>query len=304
MKREPAELLDRIEQLKTEQNAVILAHNYQPEVIQDAADYVGDSLDLSRVAANTTADVIVLCGVHFMAEGAAILAPHKTVILPELNAGCPLADMVSVPELQRKKAEHPDAVVVTYINSSAAVKAESDVCVTSSNALNVVNSLDADQILFVPDMNLGQFVAERTDKSVILWTGYCPTHHCVRADDVDRKRTEHPGAAVVVHPECRPEVVAAADAVFSTGGILAFARETDHRELIIGTEQGLLYRLSRENPDKVFHLLHPGLVCLTMKLISLDKLLLSLETLEPRVTVQPEIADGARRALDRMLNVT
>jgi quinolinate synthase len=238
-----------------------------------------------------------------MAESAAILAPGKTVLLPEILAGCPMADMVTVEALREKKKQHPCATVVTYVNSSAAVKAESDICVTSSNAVEVVNSLDTEEILFVPDQNLGSFVADRTDKRVILWDGYCLTHHRVRKDDVAAARAAHPDAVVVVHPECRPEVVKSADYAFSTSGILKFARETEYQKLIIGTEMGLLYRLQQENPGKQFLLLNQGLVCPNMKYTNLEKVVRSLETLQPQITVKDSIREPARRALERMLAV-
>ncbi|EEG75999.1 quinolinate synthase NadA [Dethiobacter alkaliphilus] len=304
MREQNAQLTEKILKLKEERNAVILAHNYQIGEVQDIADYVGDSFGLSRVAADTDADVIVFCGVHFMAEGAAILAPEKTVLLPEILAGCPMADMVTADALREKKKEHPNATVVTYVNSSAAVKAESDVCVTSSNALNVVNSLDTEEILFVPDMNLGSFIADRTDKRMIMWEGYCITHHRVRAADVDAARERHPDAVVVVHPECRPEVVKKADHAFSTGGILKFARESEHKKLIIGTEMGLIHRLEKENPEKEFYLLHQGLVCPNMKYTNLEKVAAALENMQPVITVDDEVREGARRALERMLAVS
>ncbi len=297
------ELMSRVQELKKERNAVILAHNYQIDEVQDCADYVGDSYGLSRIAAETEAAVIVFCGVHFMAEGAAILAPEKTVLLPELLAGCPMADMVTVEALRAKKKLHPGAVVVTYVNSSAAVKAESDICVTSANAVEVVNSLDAEEILFVPDRNLGSFVADRTDKRIVLWDGYCLTHHRVSTEDVRTARALHPDAVVVVHPECRPEVVKASDFAFSTGGILKFARETSFKKIIVGTEMGLIYRLRKENPDKEFYLLSQGLICPNMKYTTLDKVIKALETLSPVITVPEEVRIPARRALERMLAV-
>jgi quinolinate synthase len=303
MREKEAQLRETLAELKLRRNAVILAHNYQIGEVQDAADYVGDSFGLSQVAAKTDAEVIVFCGVHFMAEGAAILAPEKTVLLPEILAGCPMADMVTVEALREKKKEHPGATVVTYVNSSAAVKAESDICVTSSNAVNVVNSLDAEEILFTPDMNLGSFVADRTDKRMILWDGYCVTHHRVLAPDVAAARYNHPDAVVVVHPECRPEVVKAADHAFSTGGILEFARKTHHRKLIIGTEMGLLHRLQKENPNKEFYLLHQGLVCPNMKYTTLEKVVHALQTMQPVITVSDQVRQPARRALERMLAV-
>lgn len=297
------QLINRLSELKKMRNAVILAHNYQIDEVQDVADYVGDSFELSQVAAQTTADVIVFCGVHFMAESAAILAPEKTVLLPEILAGCPMADMVTVEALREKKKQYPNATVVTYVNSSAAVKAESDICVTSSNAVAVVNSLDTAEILFVPDMNLGSFVAERTDKKVILWKGWCIPHHRVRAEDVAAVRKLHPDAVVVVHPECRPEVVHAADYAYSTGGILKFARETEHKKLIIGTEMGLLHRLKKETPDKQFFLLHTRLVCPNMKYTTLKKVVRALEFMQTVITVDEALREPARCALEKMLRV-
>ena len=303
MREQTQELMEQVRVLKIKRNAVILAHNYQIEEIQDIADYVGDSFGLSRVAAETSADVIVFCGVHFMAEGAAILAPEKTVLLPEILAGCPMADMVTAEALREKKKEYPHAAVVTYVNSSAAVKAESDICVTSANAVNVVNSLAAEEVLFVPDMNLGSYVADRTDKRVILWEGYCVTHHRLRAIDVAVARREHPDAVVVVHPECRPEVVKAADYAFSTGGILKFACESHHQKFIIGTEMGLIYRLQQENPGKEFYLLHQGLVCPNMKYTNLAKVAAALASMQPVITVPEAVRASARQALERMLAV-
>jgi len=297
------QLLERVKELKARRNAVVLAHNYQIEEVQDAADYIGDSFGLSRIAAETEADVIVFCGVHFMAEGAALLAPDKIVLLPEILAGCPMADMVTVEALKEKKRQHPGATVVTYVNSSAAVKAESDICVTSANAVRVVNALDCREILFVPDKNLASFVASHTDKQVIPWEGFCVTHHRVSLQDVRTAREAHPDAVLVVHPECRPEVVQAADYAFSTSGILQFARETEHRKLIIGTEMGIMYRLRQENPDKEFFLLSQGLVCPNMKYTTLEKVVRALETLQPRITVPENIREGARRALLRMLEI-
>lgn len=303
MQEQNRRLLERIQELKGQRNAIILAHNYQIGEVQDAADYVGDSFGLSQIAATTDADVIVFCGVHFMAEGAAILAPEKTVLLPEILAGCPMAEMITAEALREKKNEHPGAIVVAYVNTSAAVKAESHICVTSSNAVNVVNSLEADEILFVPDMNLGSFVADRTDKRIILWEGYCITHHRVHVSDVLLARERHPDAVVVVHPECRPEVVKAADYAFSTGGILDFARNSSYDKLIIGTEMGLIHRLQKENPGKEFFLLHQGLVCPNMKYTNLEKVVTALETMQPVITVSATVREAARQALERMLSV-
>jgi quinolinate synthase len=297
------DILERIDQLKIEHNAVILAHNYQIAEVQDAADYVGDSFELSRIAADSTADLIVFCGVHFMAESAAILSPDKTVLLPDLNAGCPLADMIDVDQLREFKQQHPGAVVATYINSTAAVKAESDICITSANAVKVVNSLTEERVLFVPDGNLAHFVAQRTAKTIIPWAGYCNTHNRVTVEDVQQARALYPEAVVVVHPECRPEVVALADAALGTGGMIRYAQETAAKDIIIGTEMGMLHRLKKECPDKNFILLSPKLICPNMKYTNLEKILASLENREHIITVPPEIRDRAVLALERMLAV-
>jgi quinolinate synthase len=296
-------LQEKVARLKSERNAVILAHNYQIEEVQDAADYIGDSFELSRIAAEAAVEVIVFCGVHFMAESAAILSPAKTVLLPEKAAGCPLADMVTPEALRAFKQKHPGAAVAAYINSSAAVKAESDICVTSANAVQVINSLDADRVIFVPDCNLAHFVSQKTQKEIIPWHGYCVTHHRVYPADIERARRAHPDAAVIVHPECRPEVVEAADAALGTGGMLRFVRETEAREIVVGTEMGMLYRLRKERPDLRFYLLSPGLVCPNMKYTTLEKVASSLEHMEHRVTVPAAVREGAARALRRMLEV-
>jgi quinolinate synthase len=296
-------LQEKIARLKEERNAVILAHNYQLEDVQDAADYIGDSFELSRIAAESPAAVIVFCGVHFMAESAAILSPEKTVLLPETAAGCPLADMVTPEALRAFKEKHPGAAVAAYINSSAAVKAESDICVTSANAVRVIESLEADRVIFVPDCNLAHFVAQKTGKEIIPWHGYCVTHHRVFVEDIDRARRAHPGAPVIVHPECRPEVVEAADAALGTGGIIRFARESEAGEIIVGTEMGLIYRLRKENPEKQFYVLSPGLICPNMKYTTLAKVASSLEKMQHRITVPAAVREGAARALRRMLEV-
>lgn len=296
-------LQEKIARLKDERRAVILAHNYQLEEVQDAADHIGDSFELSRIAAESAAEMIVFCGVHFMAESAALLSPDKTVLLPEKAAGCPLADMVTPEALREFKQKHPGAAVAAYINSSAAVKAESDICVTSANAVQVINSLGADRVIFVPDCNLAHFVSQRTQKEIIPWHGYCVTHHRVYPADIERARRAHPDAVVIVHPECRPEVVEAADAALGTGGMLRFVRETEAREIVVGTEMGMLYRLRKERPDLKFYLLSPGLVCPNMKYTTLEKVALSLERLEHRVTVPDTVREGASRALRRMLEV-
>jgi len=300
---EKQEILERIEQLKREKNAVILAHNYQIEEVQDVADHVGDSFELSRIAADADADIIVFCGVHFMAESAAILSPDKTVLLPDLNAGCPLANMIDADQLREFKKQHPGAAVATYINSTAAVKAESDICITSANAVKVVNSLSEETVLFVPDGNLAHFVAQRTAKTIIPWAGYCNTHHRVTAEDVVKARELYPEAVIVVHPECRPEVVALADVALGTGGMISYSRETKVKDIIIGTEMGMLHRLKKECPDKNFILLSPKLICPNMKYTNLEKVLNALEKKENVITVPDEIRERAVLALERMLAV-
>ncbi|HOB86063.1 MAG TPA: quinolinate synthase NadA [Bacillota bacterium] len=297
-------LQERLHELKREKKAVILAHNYQIEEVQEAADYTGDSLELSRLAAELDAEVVVFCGVHFMAESAAILAPEKTVLLPEPSAGCPLADMVTPSALREFKQKYPQAKVVAYINSSAAVKAESDICVTSANAVKVVESLEAEEIIFVPDCNLAHYVSRQTGKKIIPWPGYCITHHRVFPEDVERARRAHPDALVMVHPECRPEVVEMADVVLGTGGMINFVRHTEARKIIVGTEMGMLYRLRQERPDIEYYLLSPGLICPNMKYTSLPVVVAALEKMEHRITVPEEIRTKAVRALQRMLEAS
>ena len=296
-------IIREIQEWKERRGAVILAHNYQRPEVQDIGDFVGDSLELSRRAAEIRADVIVFCGVHFMAETAFILNPRKTVLLPDPAAGCPMADMITAEALTKKKSEHPGVPVVCYVNSSAAVKGLSDICCTSSNALAVVESLPGDEVLFVPDYNLGHWVGTRTAKRVILWDGFCPTHVWIKPADIARLRAEHPVAVVMVHPECSPDVVEAADEVLSTGQMLRAVRSSRASEFIIGTEMGILHRLAKENPGKVFHHLSGHAVCPNMKKITLEKVLESLKTMKPVVTVDEPESSAARRALDRMLAV-
>jgi len=298
------QVLSKLAKLKKERNSLILAHNYQDGEIQDVADYVGDSYGLSRIAQKAKENCIVLCGVHFMAESVALLAPEKTVILPEILAGCPMADMVTVEALREKKNSCPDACVVAYVNTSAAVKAESDVCVTSSNAVKVVNSLEADEILFIPDRNLADYVSKRTNKKIIPWDGYCPTHDRVTIDEVKKCYKLHPDALIIVHPECNPDVVEASDGAFSTSGILKFIRQSKHHKFIIGTEVGLLHRLRKENPDKELYLLSQGLFCPNMKYTTLEKLIHSLETMHTIIEVPANVQEGAKKALERMLEIT
>jgi quinolinate synthase len=296
-----AELIEKISALKKRRNAVILAHNYQPGEVQDIADSVGDSLELSQDAAKTSADVIVFCGVLFMAETASILCPDKVVLLPDINAGCPLADMITAEQLRAKKKEHPQAVVVCYVNSPVEVKAESDICCTSANAVRIVESLDAREILFVPDQYLGYYVSSKTGKKMILWPGFCPTHVRIRPERIRELKGEYPQAKVVVHPECTPEVIALADEVLSTGGMCRYAQRDEVREMIVGTEIGIIHRLKKENPAKMFIPVSEDAICPDMKLITLENVLLSLEEMSPEVKVPEGIRLRAKAAVDKML---
>lgn len=294
--------------LKKERQAVLLAHNYQRPEVQDVADFVGDSLGLSQQAAKTDAKVIVFCGVHFMAETAAILCPDKTVVLPDRNAGCSLAAMISAESLRRWKAQHPGAVVVMYINCSADVKAESDYICTSSNALKIVQSIPADrEILFGPDQFLGQWIKGRTGRENLhVWPGYCHVHNSITTEDVKRRKEEHPAAEFLMHPECgcMTHCLPLADRVLSTEGIVRHAAASPREEFIVGTEVGILHRLKKHAPEKRFFPVTDRAFCEFMKLITLEKVLWSLEELEHRVTVPPEIAARARRAIDRMLELS
>ncbi len=299
-----AKLSREILDLKKRGNAVILAHLYQRPEVQDVADFTGDSLGLSQKAAETDADVIVFCGVHFMAETAFILSPDKTVLLPEVNAGCPMADMVTAETLRKKKKEYPDAVVVCYVNSSAEVKAESDICCTSANAVKVVQSVPADKrILFVPDRNLGHYVGLQAGREIIYWEGYCNTHDKLTVEDIQKTKGAHPEAEILVHPECRPEVVALADRVFSTSGMIKYAAESKAREFIIGTESGILHQLHQKCPDKQFYLASKKLVCPNMKSTTLEKVKWALEEMQPRIMVPDSIREKAVVAVDKMMAV-
>lgn len=297
------EIRSKILKLKQERNAVILVHNYQIGEVQDIADYLGDSLGLSQQAAVTEANVIVFCGVHFMAETAAILSPDKKVLLPDMSAGCPMADMITAHKLKAKKEEYPKACVVCYVNSTADVKAECDVCCTSSNAVKVVESASGDQVLFVPDKYLGHYVSTQTDKQIIFWEGYCPTHVKIMPEDIEEARKAHPEAKIIVHPECRPEVIKLADEVGSTGKICNYPKEVDIEKFVIGTEVGILHRLSKENPEKEFFPLSELAVCPNMKKINLEKVLWALEDMDCVVEVPEDIAEKAKHAIDRMLTI-
>ncbi len=297
------EIKKQIRALLDERDAILLAHNYQRDEIQELADITGDSLALAIEAQRTDKNVVVYCGVHFMAESAAILSPEKTILLPREDAGCPMADMVTAEGLRQMKAQHPGAVVVTYVNSSAAVKAESDICCTSANAVKVVNSLEAHEVILVPDENLGRYIASHTDKTCHFWKGFCPTHHRLKPEEVLRAKQEHPDALFMAHPECPPAILELADHICSTSGMYEFARSDSSSKYIIGTEMGILYRLRKENPDKEFILPSPRLICPNMKLTSLEDVLKSLQTMSPRITVPEDIRLKAKGSLDRMLAI-
>ena len=298
--KDDAHWLAEIMRLRRERQAVIIAHNYQPGGIQDLADFTGDSLELSRKAAAIDAPVNVFCGVHFMAETAAILSPDKVVLLPEPSAGCPMADMVDGPSLRAMKQRNPLAKVVCYVNSSAEVKAESDICCTSANAVRVVESIPG-EIIFVPDKHLGGWVSRKLKREMILWNGFCPTHARILPGYVEQAKQEHPGAIVFVHPESREDVIALADEVLSTGGMLRAAKASAAKEFIIATEIGLLHRLRLENPDKRFYPATPNASCPNMKKITREKIAHSLTTLSPRIEVPEPIRSRACQAITRML---
>jgi quinolinate synthase len=297
------EVIDRIHRLRKERNAVILAHNYQIGEVQDIADYTGDSLGLSQEAARCEAEAIVFCGVHFMAETAAILSPQKTVLLPDAQAGCPMADMITAQELRDWKATYPGRPVVCYVNTTAEVKAESDICCTSSNAVKVVNSIPDEEILFVPDKNLAAYVARQTRKKIIAWDGYCYVHNQIQAADVQAAKKEHPEAEVWVHPECRPEVIDLADQVISTGFMVKAARETAAAEVLVGTEVGILHRLREENPKTVFFPVKDLAFCSNMKKITLIKVQRALEEMKYRIEVPAAIRRKARGAIEKMITL-
>ncbi len=298
------ELVNKILNLKEQRKAVILAHNYQLGEVQDIADFVGDSLGLSQKAAETQAEIIVFCGVHFMAEAASILCPDKVVLLPDSNAGCPMANMITAQGLREKKEELGDVSVVCYVNSTAEVKAESDICCTSANAVKVVESLSPDrEILFIPDQYLGHYVSTKTGRKMHLWPGFCPTHLRILPRHITQLKQDYPQAKVVVHPECRPEVIALADEVLSTGGMCRYARQEEVSQMIVGTEIGIIHRLKEENPAKKFIPVSEQAVCPNMKLITLEKILWSLEAMAPEARVSEEIRLRAKAAVDRMLEI-
>jgi len=297
-------VVEEIARLRRERNAVVLAHNYCRGEVQEIADFTGDSLELARRAAGVDADVIVFCGVYFMAETAAIVNPGKVVLVPDATAGCPMADMITGEQLRDLKAKHPGALAVCYVNSTAEVKAECDICVTSGNAERVMSSLpEGREILFVPDRHLGSHIASKLGKSYVLWPGYCPTHARLTGLKVAEARAAHPGAPVLVHPECAKDVRDAADERLSTGGMCAYARESQAKEIVVGTEVGILHRLRKENPGKAFWPVDEDAVCPNMKKATLEKVLACLRDMSPAVSVPAEIAVPARRAIDAMLAV-
>ena len=297
-------LLEKIGKLKQEHRAVILAHNYQPGEIQDLADFTGDSLGLSIKAAETDADVIVFCGVQFMAETAAILSPEKTVLLPDKDAGCPMADMITAEQLRDLKRQHPDALVVCYVNSSAEVKAESDYCCTSANAVEVVNSLPAGgKIIFVPDQHLGQFVTERVGRELVLWPGYCHVHVVITEEDIKSAKQKYPDAIVMAHPECTEPVKQLSDELFSTGQMLKFAAKSPAKRFIVATEIGIIHALKKQNPQAEFIPASERAICPNMKKITLEKIVWSLEDMQHKISVSKPIREKARKALDRMVEI-
>jgi len=299
----PIDLIEKINELKEKKNAVILAHNYQLPEIQDIADFTGDSLGLSIQASKTKADVIVFCGVYFMAETAKILSPHKTVIIPEKDAGCPMADMITADQLRSLKMRHPWAKVVCYVNTPAAVKAESDVCCTSANAISVLKDMftDEDEIIFVPDKYLGTYASAQANRNVIPWHGYCPSHARILPEHIEQLKALHPEAKVLAHPECNGLVVASADAVVSTSGMLRYVRESDAREFIIATEPGMVYPLQKEHPDKEFYAATELAICRNMKMVTLEKLLRSLEDMDHQVELPESIIHKAQKSINNMI---
>lgn len=300
----PKEVMETIKGLLKKRNAILLAHNYEPPAIQDIADICGDSLELSIKASQTDADVIVFCGVHFMAETASILCPDKIILLPVENAGCPMADMITADALIKKRSEMPDAVVISYVNTSAEVKAESDICCTSANVIQVVNSVPLEKpILMTPDKNLAQYARGRTGRNISYWSGYCPIHNNLRAEQVLKVKKAHPGVPFLAHPECSPEVLSLADEIKSTSGILAYTARSREQVFIIGTEVGILHPLLKANPEKTFIPADPGMFCPDMKKIGLPEIQHALETMAPEVRVSQDIRIRARAAVERMLAI-
>ncbi|HOP47575.1 MAG TPA: quinolinate synthase NadA [Desulfobacteraceae bacterium] len=295
---------DEIRNLLHKKNAILLCHNYEPPEVQDIADLCGDSLELSIKASQTDAEVIIFCGVHFMAETASILSPNKKVILPVLEAGCPMADMITAEDLQKRKKEMPDAVVISYVNTTADVKAESDLCCTSANAIQVVNSVDSSvKILMTPDKNLARYTKRNTSRDVNYWEGYCPIHDNLTVQQVLKVKKDYPEAVFLAHPECSPQVLDLADEVKSTSGMLAYAANSSKKEFIIGTEAGIIHPLTKANPGKLFIPADPNMICKDMKKIGLKDILQALEDLKPEVKVPEQIRLKAKNAVERMLAI-
>jgi quinolinate synthase len=295
---------EKIRGLLKEKNAILLAHNYQPPEVQDVADICGDSLELSIKASRTDAEIIVFCGVHFMAETASILSPEKTVLLPVISAGCPMADMISAEDLKKKKSEVPDAVIVSYVNTTAEVKAESDICCTSANAVSVALTIDEQKNIFMtPDRNLAQYTLKKSGRKISWWDGHCPIHNGLTARQVEKVKTENPGALFLAHPECPPEVLDLADEIKSTSGMIAFIKNSERKEFIIGTETGILYPLSKANPGKKLIPADPAMVCADMKKTHLEDIINALEEMKHIIKVPEEIGVRAKRAVERMLAV-
>lgn len=299
------EIIEKIQKLKKEKNAIILAHIYQLPEIQDIADFVGDSLDLSHKAAKTDADIIVFCGVHFMAETAAILSPQKKILIPDVQAGCPMADMINAEQLREFKKDHKNSVTVAYVNTTASLKTECDICCTSSNAVNVVKSIPEDKtIIFVPDRNLGHYVQKMSGREMVIWDGYCPVHNdTMHKEQILKAKEAHPEATVLVHPESAPDIIALADHAMSTGQMCKFVLESSNKEFIIGTEVGIIYKLQKENPDKKFYSVSPQTLCQDMKKITLPKVLDVLENLSNQVIVPEDIRERAYLSIKRMLDI-
>lgn len=327
MLKEAEKIREEIFALKEKRNAIILSHNYQRGEVQDIADFVGDSLELSRTASTIDCDVIVFCGVHFMAESASILSPDKTVLLPELDAGCPMADMIQVTSIRKVwktfpgyeiqpsfvfpheftlrdiKAKYPGVPVVAYVNTTADVKAESDICCTSANVVKVIESLPGERVICIPDRNLSMWAAKNTKKQVIAWDGFCHVHDRVTKEDTIRAKEDHPDAILMAHPECRLDVLELADHVTSTSGMLRFAKASDAKEFIVGTEIGIMHRLKIENADKMFYPLRKDMICPNMKKTTLNSVLTALKEMKNVIKVPEEIRIPAKRALDRMLEI-
>lgn len=299
------EMINEINRLKKEKKAIILAHYYQISEVQDIADFIGDSLELSRRAAETDANIIVFCGVRFMAESAKIFSPNKKVLLPVYNAGCPMADMIDVDQLRMLKKEYPNSPVVCYINSPAEVKAESDICCTSSNAIKIVKSIDSDKVLFIPDQNLGNYVAKHVpEKDIICWKGFCITHCRVRSDELYMVRRHMGEIKILVHPECNPDVVEKADFVGSTAQIIKYVNKSNEKKFVIGTEMGILHSLRKQNPNKEFYLLSSSLICTNMKKTRLKDIYTALRDEIYEIKIDKNIMKAARNSLEMMLKIS